>query len=242
MSRYATLFKTIPHIDINTATLETCRGVWAAIRPAMATLYNNDILESRAALLALKRQNEVCPTDDSLAYLGVLEINSHNRLSTDKATRAEANRSYAVGMKLLQHANKENRNNPVALNHLANHFFVSVPHEQRSYDQVRSLYCSLRYCTRGLFLFEQILNLTKSALTYATDNQTRAESYYQMGRVHHAQSDFTNALSSYQQSLKQVPTFIMPLFGIAQIFIHQSMRRLYQLLCLRFDSFFFREL
>jgi cytochrome c-type biogenesis protein CcmH/NrfG len=64
--------------------------------------------------------------------------------------------------------------------------------------------------------------LTRSALTYATDPNTKAESYYQIGRVHHAQGNYTEALGAYQQSIKQVPSFVLPLFGMAQLFIHQS--------------------
>lgn len=52
--------------------------------------------------------------------------------------------------------------------------------------------------------------------------KVQAESCYALGRCYHAQSDYSSALKYYQQATSRWGDFVLPQFGLGQMYIQQS--------------------
>jgi RNA polymerase-associated protein CTR9 len=96
------------------------------------------------------------------------------------------------GMARLGQAHALEPSHPIVLNRLADHFFL-----RGEYDQAKAL--------------------AQRAFRHSTSPSVRAEAAYHMGRVFHAQIDFSSALQWYSQASKEAPTFLPPHYGLGQV-------------------------
>ncbi|PAA71304.1 hypothetical protein BOX15_Mlig004403g1, partial [Macrostomum lignano] len=105
--------------------------------------------------------------------------------------------SIRKGVEHLSRAYRIDPTNSMVLNHLANHFFY-----KKEYAKVQSL---------ALHAFHN------------TDNEAmRAESCFQLARAYHVQGDFDQAFQYYYQSTQFAsPTFILPFFGLGQMYLYR---------------------
>ena len=108
--------------------------------------------------------------------------------------------SFRTAVQLLSKAYGIDYNNPMVLNHLANHLFY-----KKDYSKVHNL---------AIYAFHN------------TENEAmRAESCYQLARAFHAQGDFDQAFQYYYQSTQFAPnSFVIPYFGLGQMYIHRNDR------------------
>ena len=99
------------------------------------------------------------------------------------------------GVQMLSRAYQCDQTDPMALNHLANHFFF-----KKDYNKVQHL---------ALHAFHN------------TENEAmRAESCYQLARSYHVQEDYDQAFQYYYQSTQFAPSnFVLPQYGLGQLYI-----------------------
>lgn len=102
------------------------------------------------------------------------------------------------GVQMLSKAYTIDQNDPMVLIHLANHFFF-----KKDYGKVQHL------------AFHAFHNTENEAM--------RAESCYQLARSFHIQGDFDQAFKYYYQATQfALPTFVLPQFGLGQMYIHRN--------------------
>lgn len=103
-----------------------------------------------------------------------------------------------TGVQMLSKAYTIDSTNPMVLNHLANHFFF-----KKDYAKVQHL---------ALHAFHN------------TENEAmRAESCYQLARAFHVQNDYDQAFQYYYQATQFAPpAFVLPHFGLGQMYIHRG--------------------
>jgi RNA polymerase-associated protein CTR9 len=103
-----------------------------------------------------------------------------------------------LGVNMLSRAYSIDPTNPIVLNHLANHFFY-----KKDYQKVQQL---------AMHAFHN------------TENESiRAETCYQLARSYHIQGDFDQAFQFYYQATQfNSTTFILPFFGLGQVYIHRN--------------------
>jgi RNA polymerase-associated protein CTR9 len=106
--------------------------------------------------------------------------------------------STMLGVNMLSRAYSIDPTNPIVLNHLANHFFY-----KKDYQKVQQL---------AMHAFHN------------TENESiRAETCYQLARSYHIQGDFDQAFQFYYQATQfNSTTFILPFFGLGQVYIHRN--------------------
>lgn len=99
------------------------------------------------------------------------------------------------GVQMLSRAYQCDQTDPMALNHLANHFFF-----KKDYNKVQHL---------ALHAFHN------------TENEAmKAESCYQLARSYHIQEDYDQAFQYYYQSTQFAPpNFVLPQYGLGQLYI-----------------------
>ncbi|VVC34791.1 Tetratricopeptide repeat,Tetratricopeptide repeat-containing domain,Sel1-like [Cinara cedri] len=101
-----------------------------------------------------------------------------------------------LGTTMLSKAYNIDPNNPMVLNHLANHFFFKK-----------------EYAKTKLLAERALLNTENEAM--------RAESCYHMARVFHVQADNQKAFQYYYQATQFASTtFVLPHYGLGQMYIH----------------------
>lgn len=122
----------------------------------------------------------------ALVGLAILELNTR---TTEAIKR---------GVQLLSQAYQLDQQNPMVLNHLANHFFF-----KKDYVKVQHL---------ALHAFHN------------TENEAmRAESCYQLARAFHAQEDYDQAFQYYYQATQFAPAnFVLPFYGLGQLYIYRG--------------------
>ncbi|XP_020084440.1 protein CTR9 homolog isoform X2 [Ananas comosus] len=99
------------------------------------------------------------------------------------------------GMEKMQKAFEIYPYCPMALNHLANHFFFTGQH----------------------FLVEQ---LTETALAVSNNPIMKAHSYYNLARSYHSKRDFEKAGRYYMASVNEISKpqdFVLPYYGLGQV-------------------------
>ncbi|UJR10596.1 hypothetical protein I4U23_014793 [Adineta vaga] len=102
------------------------------------------------------------------------------------------------GVIKLSRAYQYDPQNPMVLNHLANHFFF-----KKDYVRVRQL--------------------AMHALNYTENEAMRAESCYHLARAHHAERDYEEAFRYYYQATHLAPEkFVLPLFGLGQMYLQRE--------------------
>ncbi|RWS11596.1 RNA polymerase-associated protein CTR9-like protein [Dinothrombium tinctorium] len=110
----------------------------------------------------------------------------------------KTNESIRRGVQMLSKAYTIDPTDPMVLNHLANHFFF-----KKDYSKVQHL---------ALHAFHN------------TENEAmRAESCYQLARAFHIQGDYDQAFQYYYQATQFAsPNFVLPQFGLGQMYIHRN--------------------
>lgn len=118
-------------------------------------------------------------------------------------------------MEYLDEAVKANQHHPVVLCQLANHAF----------------YCGLEECTgdsngkeesAGQSPWELAAALLTRALAASKSAEVQAEAHYQMGRLRHAQEQYTEAYEEYKKSKDLNPENYACMHGLAQTCIKQN--------------------
>lgn len=143
------------------------------------------------AKAALKRCIEISPVPNStvLIMLAIIELNESKR--TD-AGLVQQETALKHGLQHLQQAHVANKQHPVVLNMMANHFFL----------------------TRD---FEKTMTAASRALNTASNNVTKAEASYQIARAHHQMQEFDNAYKFYSQALELNEHHLLAQFGMGQM-------------------------
>jgi len=141
----------------------------------------NRLEKARLAFERTLELNSQCT--GALVGLAVLELNSKKPDSIKN------------GVQLLSKAYTIDNQNPMVLNHLANHFFF-----KKDYNKVQHL---------ALHAF------------HGTEVEAmQAESCYQLARSFHVQSDYDQAFQYYYQATQFASTnFVLPWFGLGQMYI-----------------------
>lgn len=122
----------------------------------------------------------------ALVGLAILELN----MKTPESIRN--------GVMKLSRAYQYDPQNPMVLNHLANHFFF-----KKDYERVRQL--------------------AMHALNYTENEAMRAESCYHLARAYHAERDYEGAFRYYYQATHLAPEkFVLPLFGLGQMYLQRE--------------------
>ena len=121
----------------------------------------------------------------ALVGLAIMDLNAQTRESIQE------------GVKKLSIAYAIDPQNPMVLNHLANHFFY-----KKEYAKVQHL---------------------ANHAYHSTENQAmQAESCYHWARAFHAQEEHTQAFQYYYKSTLCAPVnFVLPHFGLGQHYIYQ---------------------
>ncbi|CAF3361322.1 unnamed protein product [Rotaria socialis] len=122
----------------------------------------------------------------ALVGLAILELNMKTPLSIRN------------GVIKLSRAYQYDPQNPMVLNHLANHFFF-----KKDYTRVRQL--------------------AMHALNNTENEAMRAESCYHLARAYHAERDYEEAFRYYYQATHLAPEkFVLPLFGLGQMYLQRE--------------------
>ncbi len=136
------------------------------------------------ALKAFKRALEVdSDCQDAIIALGFLNLSKHGESSALKEGMIQMKLAYGM-----------NKNNPVALLHLSNHFFFA-----RDFDKARVL--------------------AESCLRVASNDRLKAEAHFILAKIYHATNEFLDAFENYQLSVKFEPAFVPSIFGLGQCFL-----------------------
>ena len=139
------------------------------------------------ALKAFKRALEVDPENqDAIIAVGFLNLGKHGDSNVLKE-----------GMMQMKLAYEKNKSNPVALLHLANHFFFA-----RDFAKARTL--------------------ATNCLRWAGNDRLRAEAHFVLAKISHASDNFVEAFENYELSLKLAPTFVPSIFGLGQCFLARN--------------------
>ncbi|KAI8369446.1 uncharacterized protein BYT42DRAFT_110841 [Radiomyces spectabilis] len=143
------------------------------------------------AKAALKRCIEVSekPNAAVLALLAIIELNQSKKPDQGLVQQENALRH---GLQHMQQAHRADKKQPVVLNMLANHFFL----------------------TRD---FEKTMKSASKALVTATNDNIKAEASYQIARAHHQMQQYDDAFKFYRQALELNPDHILAQFGIGQM-------------------------
>uniref|UniRef100_A0A915ALZ8 RNA polymerase-associated protein CTR9-like protein n=3 Tax=Parascaris univalens TaxID=6257 RepID=A0A915ALZ8_PARUN len=139
------------------------------------------------ARLAFERVLELEPQNvHALIALAILDMNNLD---------AEGIQN---GVQSLGRAYQIDQENPVVLNHLANHFFY-----RNDMDRVE--------------------HLAWHAFQITENEAMRAESCYQLARSFHQRGNFEKAFQHYYQATQfATPSFVLPYFGLGQMYIHRE--------------------
>ncbi|CAF2780986.1 unnamed protein product [Rotaria sp. Silwood2] len=161
---------------------ENSSGIHVGLANAFAKLNKLEKAE-----LAFNRAIDIDPKCvGALVGLAILELN----MKTPASIRN--------GVVKLSRAYQYDPQNPMVLNHLANHFFF-----KKDYTRVRQL--------------------AMHALNYTENEAMRAESCYHLARAYHAERDYEEAFRYYYQATHLAPEkFVLPLFGLGQMYLQRE--------------------
>ncbi|KAL7074104.1 hypothetical protein ACQ4LE_006593 [Meloidogyne hapla] len=139
------------------------------------------------ARLAFERALQLDPKNvPSIVALAVLDLN----IGTPEGIRS--------GIQALGLAYHHEPENPMVLNHLANHFFYKQD-------------------------IDKTFNLAQVAHQLADNDSMRAESMYHMARCYHKKLDYQHAFQFYYQATTLChPKFVLPYYGLGLIYIHRE--------------------
>ncbi|MFH4984632.1 hypothetical protein AB6A40_011341 [Gnathostoma spinigerum] len=139
------------------------------------------------ARLAFERCLELEPENVSaLIAIAILDMNNLDAEGIQRGVRA------------LGKAYQLEQENPVVLNHLANHFFYKKD-------------------------LERVECLAWHAFQITENEAMRAESSYQLARSYHFRQNFEKAFQHYYQATQfATPGFVLPFFGLGQMYLHRE--------------------
>ncbi|CAF0835802.1 unnamed protein product [Didymodactylos carnosus] len=173
-------------LNLYKRALKNCPENSASIRVGMANCFAK-LNKLEKAELSFNRAIQIDPKCvGALVGLAILELNQ------------KRNESIRNGVTKLSHAYQSDPQNPMVLNHLANHFFF-----KKDYQRVRQL--------------------AMHALNYTENEAMRSESCYHLARAHHAERDYEEAFRYYYQATHLAPEkFVLPHFGLGQMYLARS--------------------
>ncbi|CAF0874480.1 unnamed protein product [Didymodactylos carnosus] len=173
-------------LNLYKRALKNCPENSAGIRVGMANCFAK-INKLEKAELSFNRAIQIDPKCvGALVGLAILELNQ------------KRNESIRNGVTKLSRAYQIDPQNPMVLNHLANHFFF-----KKDYQRVRQL--------------------AMHALNYTENEAMRSESCYHLARAHHAERDYEEAFRYYYQATHFAPEkFVLPHFGLGQMYLARS--------------------
>lgn len=152
-------------------------------------------LYTRAAREAFDRIKRLLPQHPHVhAFLGILDLAQASRPRLDTATVVKYKQS---ALRSFKSAYEINPTHALTLNHLANYFFA-----RKEYDKAT--------------------NLALTAYHNTTVPKLQALSFYNLGRNYHVQGDYDNAFQYYFQAVQLWPDFILPRFGLGQMYLHRK--------------------
>ena len=135
----------------------------------------------------------------ALTGLAVLELNTKLESNEGKSIQG----SVRSGIQLFSKVYAIDNHNPLALVHLAEHFFYKNE-------------------------FNRCVQLATVAIKSTDMDEIKAEAYYQLGRSFHKQGDYENAFNYYYKSTNLAsecyPTFVLPFYGLGQLLIYRAER------------------
>lgn len=148
------------------------------------------------------------PEQARIAFDRALELDSNNVSALLGCAILELNKqtptALQAGLKLLTEAYKRDKTNAITLNHLADHFFHKG--KQNAKDQ------------------EKALMLARAAAAGSDVEAIQAQSHFQIARIFHHRGELDTAFKHYYQATKLAPTFVLPQFGLGQMYIHKAER------------------
>ncbi|CAM0138900.1 protein required for normal CLN1 and CLN2 G1 cyclin expression [Umbelopsis sp. WA50703] len=149
------------------------------------------------AKTAFKRCLQLNPSKSnpiSLILLAIMELNE----SKDRELGiVHQETSLKQGLQHMQMAHAANKKDPVVLNMLANHFFLTK-------DFAKSVKCATR------------------SYNISRQNQVKAEAAYQVARAQHQMQQYDDAFKHYGEALQLNPDHILSQFGIGQIHLNRG--------------------
>lgn len=136
------------------------------------------------SLKAFKRALEIDPTNnDAITAVGFLNLGKVG----DSAALKE-------GLLQMKSVYEKNKGNPIALLHLANHFFFA-----RDFTKAKAL--------------------AESSLRWASNDRLKAEAHFVLAKISHVANNYAEAFENYQLSFKFAPNFVPSIFGLGQCFL-----------------------
>eukprot|EP00051_Salpingoeca_urceolata_P015593 m.202965 g.202965 ORF g.202965 m.202965 type:complete len:1108 (+) comp18445_c0_seq7:124-3447(+) len=179
MGRYADALKSFR------AVLHLCPNVPAEIRVGIGMCLERLSLPDQASE-AFDRVLQMDPNNEqALIAKAVLSFNSKKPNAIRK------------GMEFIAKAYKQNKSNPMALNHLSNHCFF-----KRDYDKASVL--------------------AHQALQSSDTEGLRALSSYNCARVLHAKGSYKEAFKYYYQAVQLDPSFTLARYGLGQMALNEG--------------------
>lgn len=103
----------------------------------------------------------------------------------------------ATGMQLLKRAYDVDKNNPIILYHLANHFFFKKD-------------------------LTKAMSLAQAALQNSTSFERRSEALFMMGKISHFQEKYDEAFNYYSESARLNPNLVLAQLGLGQMYLHRG--------------------
>jgi RNA polymerase-associated protein CTR9 len=133
------------------------------------------------------------------AFDRVLAMNPGNVLALVALAVLSLNRgATAKGMQLLKQAYDIDKQNPIVLFHLANHFFFKK-------DLVKAM------------------SLAQSAQQNSGKSEERqADSLYMIGKINHAQGNFDASFTCFSEAVKLNPNLVLAQLGLGQMYLQRG--------------------
>jgi len=149
------------------------------------------------AKTAFKRCLQVNPSKTNPVSLVLLAIMELNESKDRELGIVHQETSLKQGLQHMQMAHSANKKDPVVLNMLANHFFLTK-------DFAKSIKCATR------------------AYNISRQNQVKAEAAYQVARAQHQMQQYDDAFKHYGEALQLNPDHILSQFGIGQLHLKRG--------------------
>ncbi|KAI8977189.1 hypothetical protein BDF20DRAFT_873493 [Mycotypha africana] len=172
--------------------LKYARGKYSGveIRLGIATCFAKLKMYSEAKA-ALRRVLDVSPQSDAnaLILLSIIELNESKQPNTNLIEQETA---LEHGIQHLREAYMANKEHPVVLSMLADHYFL----------------------TREI---EEIMKAASKAMDLTTSSVIKANASYQIARAHHQMQEYENAYKFYAQAVEYYPEHLLSQFGLGQM-------------------------
>ncbi|CAO3682178.1 unnamed protein product [Umbelopsis ramanniana] len=152
---------------------------------------------SSEAKTAFKRCLQMNPSKSNPVSLILLAIMELNESKDRELGIVHQEASLKQGLQHMQMAHTANKKDPVVLNMLANHFFLTK-------EFAKSIKCATR------------------AYNISRQNLVKAEAAYQVARAQHQMQQFDDAFKHYSEALQLNPDHILSQFGVGQLHLKRG--------------------